>query len=76
MHYQEATNGAKHNGQSAVQSWHVRTFNSTTERLHWLPVKFRIKYKVCLLTFSELYSHGPEYMTQMFVTRVTWTKIP
>ena len=40
----------------------------TLKRLSWLPVEFRIKYTVCLLTFNALLGHGPEYTTHMFVT--------
>ena len=37
--------------------------------LHWLPVEFRIKYKICLLTFNSLHGHGPEYMSEMLTPR-------
>ena len=37
--------------------------------LHWLPVEFRIKYKICLLTFNSLHGHGPEYMSEMLTHR-------
>ena len=37
--------------------------------LHRLPVEFRIKYKICLLTFNSLHSHGPEYMSEMLTPR-------
>ena len=35
---------------------------STLKSLHWLPVEFRIKYKICLLTFNSLHGHGPAYI--------------
>ena len=31
---------------------------STLKSLHCLPVEFRIKYKICLLTFHSLHGHG------------------
>ena len=39
--------------------------------LHWLPVEFRIKYKICLLTFNSFHGHGPEYniMSEMLTPR-------
>ena len=37
--------------------------------VHWLPVEFRIKYKICLLTFHSLHGHGPEYMSEMLTSR-------
>lgn len=36
--------------------------------LHWLPVKFRINFKICLLTFKTLSNHQPVYLQKMLVT--------
>jgi hypothetical protein len=33
--------------------------------LHWLPVKYRIQYKVLLLTFKCLNGKAPAYLTQL-----------
>ena len=41
---------------------------STPKSLHWLPVEFRIKYKICLL--NSLYGHGPEYISKMLIPRI------
>src|SRR6218665_3486068 len=30
--------------------------------LHWLPVQFRIEYKLCLLVFLSLHGAAPEYL--------------
>src|SRR6218665_3376276 len=30
--------------------------------LHWLPVPFRIEYKLCLLVFLSLHGAAPEYL--------------
>src|SRR6218665_2578420 len=30
--------------------------------LHWLPVPFRIEYKLCLLVFLSLHEAAPEYL--------------
>ena len=35
------------------------------KKLHWLPVRARIQYKVLLLTFKALNNLGPEYMKDM-----------
>ena len=43
----------------------------TLKRLHWLPVVFRIKYKVCLLTFNGLHGHGPKYINDMLRVKQT-----
>ena len=37
----------------------------TLKELHWLPVAFRIKYKVCVLTHKALYGSGPSYIKDM-----------
>ena len=31
--------------------------------LHWLPVKFRIDFKILLLTFKAIYCYAPGYLT-------------
>ena len=33
------------------------------KRLHWLPVKYRIHYKLCLLTFKCLHGKAPAYLS-------------
>jgi hypothetical protein len=33
--------------------------------LHWLPVRFRIMYKINLLTFNALQNNGPMYITEL-----------
>src|SRR4029434_4861735 len=33
--------------------------------LHWLPVSFRIDFKVLLLVYKSLHSHAPEYMSDI-----------
>ena len=40
----------------------------TLKQLHWLSVKFRIKYKKCLLTFNALNFCGPQYLLEMLTT--------
>ena len=34
----------------------------TLKKLHWLPVKYRITFKVVLLTFKALYGMAPNYL--------------
>ena len=47
----------------------VRKFDHispTLKKLHWLPVAYRIKYKVCLLTANALqHGQGPTYLRDM-----------
>ena len=33
--------------------------------LHWLPIKFRIEYKILLLVFKCLHGEGPEYLASL-----------
>ena len=33
--------------------------------LHWLPVIFRIDFKILLPTFKALYGHAPGYLTDL-----------
>ena len=33
--------------------------------LHWLPVKYRIKFKILLMTYKCLHSEGPEYLASL-----------
>ena len=40
---------------------------STQKSLHFLPVEFRIKYNICLLTFNSLHGHGTEYIFEMLI---------
>lgn len=35
------------------------------KRLHWLPVRFRIEYKIALITFKTLNSNGPSYLRDL-----------
>jgi len=36
-------------------------------KLHWLPIKTRIKYKILLLTYKALNHEGPEYIQDLLV---------
>ena len=35
--------------------------------LHWLPVKFRIKFKILLLTYKALNDRAPSYLKDLIV---------
>ncbi|KAI5085549.1 hypothetical protein C0J45_23119, partial [Silurus meridionalis] len=39
--------------------------HSSAQALHWLPVTFRIDFKVLLLVYKSLNGLGPKYMTDM-----------
>ena len=38
--------------------------------LHWLPVKFRIDFKILLLSFKAIYGHTPGYLTDLIAIKV------
>ena len=38
--------------------------------LHWLPVKYRIDFKIIILTFRILHGQAPEYMCSMINRQV------
>ena len=37
------------------------------KRLHWLPVKFRIYFKICAITFRTLKENQPAYLADLLV---------
>ena len=37
------------------------------KRKHWLPVKFRIHFKICAITFQTLKDNQPAYLTDLLV---------
>ena len=44
---------------------HSRQFSSVRpllKSLHWLPVQFRIKHKICTLTYKVIHSYQPVYL--------------
>jgi len=44
---------------------------STLRQLHWLPVQFRIKYKLCLLMHQIHTSRAPSYFTDIVTQTAT-----
>lgn len=46
---------------------HITPF---AKKAHFLPAKFRIKYKLCLLVYKTLNGMAPSYMQDMLVSRV------
>jgi hypothetical protein len=41
------------------------------KELHWLPVAYRIRFKLCVLVFKALHDLGPEYLKDMLTVRNT-----
>jgi len=38
------------------------------KKLHWLPVRFRVQYKILVLTYKVLNGQGPDYLADILVT--------
>ena len=51
-------------------SWHPATYHSTPllEKLHWLPISERIKYKVACVCFNAVNGSGPAYLSELLYT--------
>jgi len=43
----------------------------TLKELHWLPIKQRVDYKLCLLVYKVVVGHAPSYLTSCMLTTVT-----
>ena len=64
-----------------VQNTAARVLSGTTRyehitpvlrHLHWLPIEFRIKYKICLLTFKAMLGlDHPTYLTCLLFGRLS-----
>ena len=44
----------------------------TLKKLHWLPIKQRIDYKICLLTYKTLTNQQPTYLYNSLFISVTF----
>ena len=56
----------KHTGM--VTYWHGNTHIYVRYRLHWLPVKQRIKFKIYVLVFKCRLNEAPVYLSEMLYT--------
>ena len=36
--------------------------------LHWLPVNYRVQFKICLLTYKALHEEQPVYLRSLIAT--------
>ena len=41
------------------------------KKLHWLPVSFRIEYKILLLCFKALHSVAPQYLCELIKKKIS-----
>ena len=45
------------------------------EKLHVLPIDYRIQYKLCLLVYKCIYGAAPQYLCDMFSAKVTDSRL-
>ena len=48
-------------------------FKLITAYLHWLPIKFRINFKIAMLCFKCIHVHAPNYLKSMVAIKNTST---
>ena len=56
----------------------VKRMDSSTEalkKLHWLPIKFRIRFKILLLVYKCLNGLAPSYLTELLKLKSTMSRL-
>jgi len=48
---------------------------SVLQQLHWLPIHYRIQYKLCLLMYSVCQQHCPVYISHRHSQGVQWVHL-
>ena len=43
--------------------------------LHWLPVRYRIDFKICLLTFKAIHGFAPSYLCELITVTTLQSQI-
>ena len=51
----------------------MNTSHSSFIRLHWLPIKFRINFKIAMLCFKCIHGHAPNYLKSRVAIKKTST---
>ena len=41
----------------------------TLVKLHWLPVKYRIHFKILLITFKAIHGLAPKYLSELLTRK-------
>ena len=57
--------GRRYHASAARFELKIRKYEHITEalkQLHWLPIAYRIKYKIALITFKTLNGQDPSYI--------------
>ena len=45
--------------------------SASMKELHWLPITYRIKYKLCIMMYSAVHGNCPAYITEILVPTST-----
>ena len=61
----KATESTKHCRQTYLQHQQVRSYYSNSRKLHWLPVRHRINFKILLITFKVIHGVAREYLGEL-----------
>ncbi|XP_024909526.1 uncharacterized protein LOC112486568 [Cynoglossus semilaevis] len=48
----------------------IHNITPVLQQLHWLPIKFRITYKILLLTFKAIHNSAPPYISDLLYVAV------
>ena len=67
MHINFKTNGGKTPTcarWNVKQKWH-NVVTPILDELHWFPIKYKIEFKILLLTFKCLYGLSPQYLVDL-----------
>ena len=64
---QQTSTLSKFIGTCQYKYFKISTNHTNTQKLHWLPIKQRIDYKTCLLTYKTLTNQQPTYLYKSFI---------
>ena len=51
------------------QSFVIHCITPTLFSLHWLPIRYRIDFKICLLTFKAIHGFAPSYLCELITVK-------
>lgn len=59
------------NSAARLITYTPRTYHITPvlKTFHWLPVKYRVLFKIAILTFKSIYGQSPEYLRELINIR-------
>ena len=67
----ETSKNPKHGSQAVYKLPKSSHITPLLINLHWLPVEYRIRYKILLYTFKAIHQSAPQYINDMFTIKST-----